>query len=61
MEYSSNDEFQTKIGILRENYLSKTSSAVSTVQVEETEEAEVLTESTSDVAAYLKAMVRRNK
>jgi hypothetical protein len=61
MEYSSNDEFQTKIGILRENYLSKTSSPVSTVQVEETTEAEVLTESTSDVAAYLKAMVRRNK
>ena len=60
MEYSNNDEFATKLDILKENYIKGPRGTVSSkFLAEETDESATNNETTSDVSAYLKAITRK--
>jgi hypothetical protein len=63
MDFSDNDEFKKKLVILKENF-SKTAapqkSTVTSIQVEDVTDPEMLTESNTEVDSYLRAMLRKN-
>jgi small-conductance mechanosensitive channel len=64
MEYSDNKEFAAKLHILKENYakpLAAEKPVVSSIQVEDATEPQQLTEGTTEIGAYLSAMLRKNK
>jgi hypothetical protein len=64
MEYTDNEEFGAKLRILRENYAKPAVSekpVVASIQVEETQEPQPLTEETGEVGAYLNAILRKVK
>jgi hypothetical protein len=65
MEYSDNQEFSAKLRILKENYAKTVEEkpTVASIQVEDTVETQpqTLSEETSEVSAYLQAMLRKNK
>ena len=61
MKFSDNGEFKAKLNILKENFTKNINKpTVSSIQVEEIEEPQTLSESTTpEVSAYLKAMTRK--
>lgn len=65
MEYSDNQEFSAKLRILKENYAKTVEQkpTVASIQVEDAVETQPqsLTEETSEVSAYVQAMLRKIK